>query len=139
MALSILNFTVGIELMQQRVIALPMPWLIRLSRTPAYQRVHLTGALLAAVGAAISHRRHPPARQLPLGVRICRSAQRQPPEPGGAGNNLKNDLTTHCQAFFAGVKNPAETQRVERVGDCSRAGLHRSDAFQQLLQEAHAM
>ncbi|CAN5523160.1 HupE/UreJ family protein [soil metagenome] len=51
MALSILGFNLGIELMQLLVIALTMPWLMLLSRTPAYQAVRLIGASLSAVAA----------------------------------------------------------------------------------------
>ena len=51
MALSILGFNFGIELMQLVVIALTIPWLMLLSRTPAYGAVRLTGALLAAIAA----------------------------------------------------------------------------------------
>lgn len=51
MVLSILGFNLGIELMQLVVIALTIPWLMLLSRTPAYRAVRLTGALLAALAA----------------------------------------------------------------------------------------
>lgn len=51
MALSILGFNLGIEAMQLVVIALTIPWLMLLSRTPAYPTVRLSGALLAAVAA----------------------------------------------------------------------------------------
>ena len=51
MALSILGFNLGIELMQLLVIGLTIPWLILLSRTRAYQAVRLTGASLAALAA----------------------------------------------------------------------------------------
>ena len=51
MALSILGFNLGIELMQLLVIALTIPWLILLSRTPVYQYVRVGGALLAGVAA----------------------------------------------------------------------------------------
>jgi len=51
MALSILGFNLGIELMQLFIIALTIPWLLLLSRTPAYQVVRLVGALLAGVAA----------------------------------------------------------------------------------------
>ena len=51
MALSILGFNLGIELMQLFVIALTIPWLMLLSRTPAYRSIRLMGALLAAVAA----------------------------------------------------------------------------------------
>jgi hypothetical protein len=51
MALSILGFNIGIELMQLLIIMVTIPWLILLSRTPAYRFVRLTGAFLAAVAA----------------------------------------------------------------------------------------
>jgi hypothetical protein len=51
MALSILGFNLGIELMQLFVIALTVPWLILLSRTPSYAAVRVGGAILAAVAA----------------------------------------------------------------------------------------
>lgn len=51
MALSILGFNIGIELMQLAVIGLTIPWLILLSRTPAYVGVRITGAILAGVAA----------------------------------------------------------------------------------------
>ncbi|WP_324679223.1 HupE/UreJ family protein [Hymenobacter sp. GOD-10R] len=51
MALSILGFNLGIELMQLLVIALTIPWLLLLSRTPAYRTVRLVGASWAVVAA----------------------------------------------------------------------------------------
>jgi hypothetical protein len=51
MALSILGFNLGIELMQLFVIALTMPWLLLLSRTAAYPVVRVGGALLAGIAA----------------------------------------------------------------------------------------
>lgn len=51
MALSILGFNLGIELMQLFVIGLTIPWLLLLSRTPAYEAVRRTGAALAALAA----------------------------------------------------------------------------------------
>jgi hypothetical protein len=51
MALSILGFNLGIELMQLVVIGLTIPWLMLLSRTPAYRLVRLSGASLAALAA----------------------------------------------------------------------------------------
>jgi HupE / UreJ protein len=51
MALSILGFNLGIELMQLFVIGLTVPWLILLSRTSAYPVVRVLGAVLAAVAA----------------------------------------------------------------------------------------
>ncbi len=51
MAVSILGFNVGIELMQLFVIALIVPWLILLSQTPFYKYVRITGAIFAACAA----------------------------------------------------------------------------------------
>ncbi|HEY8933762.1 MAG TPA: HupE/UreJ family protein [Cyclobacteriaceae bacterium] len=51
MALSILGFNIGIELMQLFVIALIVPWLIVLSRSAAYKRVRIAGALFSGIAA----------------------------------------------------------------------------------------
>ena len=51
LALSILGFNLGIELMQLLIVALIMPWLLLLSNTSFYQGVRVTGALLAAITA----------------------------------------------------------------------------------------
>ncbi len=51
MALSILGFNLGIELMQLFVIAVTMPWLVLLSMTPLYARVRISCAVLAGVAA----------------------------------------------------------------------------------------
>jgi len=51
MALSILGFNIGIELMQLFIIALVVPWLILLSQTPVYKWIRVTGAVLAAIAA----------------------------------------------------------------------------------------
>lgn len=51
MALSILGFNLGIELMQLFIILLVIPWLLLLSRTPSYAIVRLTGAFLAGIAA----------------------------------------------------------------------------------------
>lgn len=51
MALSILGFNLGIELMQLFIIGLTIPWLILLSHTPAYPYVRVIGALLAGTAA----------------------------------------------------------------------------------------
>lgn len=53
LALSLLGFNLGIEAMQLLVIALTMPWLMLLARTPAYPAVRTLGgglAFLAALG-----------------------------------------------------------------------------------------
>jgi hypothetical protein len=52
-ALSILGFHLGIELMQLFVIVLTAPWLILLSLTPAHRWVRTGGALLAAIAAKV--------------------------------------------------------------------------------------
>jgi len=51
LALSVLGFNAGIEIMQLFVIAMIVPWLILLSKTHAYNRVRITGAVLAAIAA----------------------------------------------------------------------------------------
>ena len=51
LALSILGFNLGIELMQLFVIALTVPWLLLLSSTPAYPAVRVGGAALACFAA----------------------------------------------------------------------------------------
>ncbi len=51
MALSILGFNIGIELMQLFVIAVTVPWLILVSLTPFYKWVRLISAMLAAIAA----------------------------------------------------------------------------------------
>ncbi len=51
LALSLLGFNLGIELMQLFVIAVTVPWLILLSLTPAHRWVRVGGALLAATAS----------------------------------------------------------------------------------------
>lgn len=51
MALSILGFNLGIELMQLFVITITVPWLIVLSKKSIYTYVRITGAVFAAVAA----------------------------------------------------------------------------------------
>ena len=51
MALSILGFNLGIEVMQLFVIAISVLWLILLSLTPFYKWVRITSALLAAIAS----------------------------------------------------------------------------------------
>jgi len=51
MALSILGFNTGIELMQLVVIACVMPWLMMLSRFPVYTGVRIGGSVLAGIAA----------------------------------------------------------------------------------------
>lgn len=53
MALSILGFNIGIELMQLLIITLIVPWLILLSRWEVYKWIRITGAGLAAVAAVV--------------------------------------------------------------------------------------
>jgi hypothetical protein len=51
MALSILGFNLGIELMQLFIIAITIPWLIILSRNNQYTVLRITGSLIAAVAS----------------------------------------------------------------------------------------
>ncbi len=51
LALSVLCFNVGIEVMQLLVIIMIVPWLILLSKTAVYKWVRITGAMLAAFAA----------------------------------------------------------------------------------------
>jgi HupE / UreJ protein len=51
MALSILGFNIGIELMQLFVVIITIPWLILLSKTAVYKWVRIAGAALAAIAA----------------------------------------------------------------------------------------
>jgi hypothetical protein len=51
MALSILGFNLGIELMQIFIITLTIPWLIILSRNQMYSGLRICGALIAAVAS----------------------------------------------------------------------------------------
>ena len=51
MALSILGFNIGIELMQLFVIAVTVPWLILLAQTKDYTPFRLMGASLAGIVA----------------------------------------------------------------------------------------
>lgn len=50
-ALSILGFNLGIEIMQLVVIAVTVPWLVMLSLTPAYKWIRPIGATLAGIAA----------------------------------------------------------------------------------------
>jgi hypothetical protein len=51
MALSILGFNLGIELMQMVVVAATIPWLLLLSRTRFYPPVRLAGAIFGGIAA----------------------------------------------------------------------------------------
>lgn len=51
MALSILGFNIGIELMQLFVIALIVPWFILIAQTSIYKFVRVAGAFLSGVAA----------------------------------------------------------------------------------------
>jgi len=52
MALSILGFNIGIELMQLFVVICVIPWLIILSAYPLYKWVRIGGAIFGAVAAS---------------------------------------------------------------------------------------
>jgi hypothetical protein len=49
MALSILGFNLGIEVMQLFVVLITIPWLIILSQTPTYKYVRVGGAIISGV------------------------------------------------------------------------------------------
>lgn len=51
LAISILGFNLGIELMQLAIIAVTVPWLFILSRTSFYTGIRITGAVLSAIAA----------------------------------------------------------------------------------------
>ncbi|MFT3980077.1 MAG: HupE/UreJ family protein [Ferruginibacter sp.] len=51
LAISILGFNLGIELMQLFIIALIVPWLILAAKTPYYKWLRITGAMLAGIAA----------------------------------------------------------------------------------------
>jgi len=51
MALSILGFNMGIEIMQLFVIVLTVPWLIILSLTTKYTGIRIAGAIIAGIAA----------------------------------------------------------------------------------------
>jgi hypothetical protein len=51
MALSILGFNLGIELMQLGIIAITVPWLILLSLRPSYKWLRIVGSVLAGIAA----------------------------------------------------------------------------------------
>lgn len=51
LALSVLGFNLGIEIMQMLVIISVFPWLILLSNTPVYKWVRTTGAALSGLAA----------------------------------------------------------------------------------------
>ncbi|QRN95018.1 HupE/UreJ family protein [Archangium violaceum] len=51
LVLSVLAFNLGIEAMQLAVVAMTMPWLLLLSRSPEYATVRIVGASLGAVAA----------------------------------------------------------------------------------------
>lgn len=51
LALSILGFNLGIEVMQLFVIAIVVPWLMLLSKTSVYKWVRISGAALAGIAA----------------------------------------------------------------------------------------
>lgn len=51
MALSILGFNLGIEVMQLFVVLITIPWLILLSQTPVYKYVRIGGAIISGIVA----------------------------------------------------------------------------------------
>lgn len=51
MALSVLGFNIGIEVMQLFVVIMIIPWLILLSQTPVYKYIRIICAILAAIAS----------------------------------------------------------------------------------------
>jgi hypothetical protein len=51
MALSILGFNLGIEVMQLFVVLITIPWLILLSQTPLYKYIRVGGAIMSGIVA----------------------------------------------------------------------------------------
>jgi len=49
MALSILGFNLGIEIMQLFVVLITIPWLILLSQTPIYKYIRIGGAIISGI------------------------------------------------------------------------------------------
>ncbi|WP_236668762.1 HupE/UreJ family protein [Hymenobacter rubidus] len=78
MALSILGFNIGVELMQLFVIALTVPWLILLSQTPRYGAVRVGGAGAAAVAAVAWIAERILSQANPLAALVARVAQDAP-------------------------------------------------------------
>ncbi len=52
LAISVLGFNLGIELMQLFIIVLIVPWLMLLSKTPVYKYFRVSGAAMAGIAAA---------------------------------------------------------------------------------------
>ncbi|MBF9141832.1 HupE/UreJ family protein [Hymenobacter properus] len=78
MAVSILGFNLGIELMQLFVIALTVPWLLLLSQTPSYPAVRMAGAVAAGVAALAWIAERISAHANPLTALVARLAQHAP-------------------------------------------------------------
>ncbi|MDO7850640.1 HupE/UreJ family protein [Hymenobacter convexus] len=78
MALSILGFNIGIELMQLFVIALTVPWLLLLSQTPSYPAVRMAGAVAAAMAALAWVVERLTSQPNPLTALVARLAQHAP-------------------------------------------------------------
>lgn len=78
LALSIFGFNLGIELMQLLVIGLTFPWLLLLSRTPAYATVRVAGAVFAAIAALAWGLERALAQANPVTVAVERVAQHAP-------------------------------------------------------------
>ncbi|RZK62775.1 MAG: HupE/UreJ family protein [Hymenobacter sp.] len=103
LALSLLGFNLGIELMQLAVVAGTVPWLLLLAQTPTYGYVRLGGAVLAGVAATAWLTERLSGQPNALAAAVTRAAdyapwllaalaiaavwryrqhQRSPPEPG---------------------------------------------------------
>jgi hypothetical protein len=78
MALSILGFNLGIELLQLLVVACTVPWLLLLSQTPSYPTVRVSGAVLAALAALAWIAERISTQANPLSALVARVAQYAP-------------------------------------------------------------
>lgn len=78
MALSILGFNLGIELMQLAVVALTVPWLLQLSRTPVYAVVRVAGAGAAGLAALAWIVERLSSQATPFSDLVARAAQLAP-------------------------------------------------------------
>ena len=72
--LSILGFNVGIELMQLTVVAVAVPWLLVLARTPYYALVRVPGAVVAGAAAVAWMLERALGWQNPIGPWVERAA-----------------------------------------------------------------
>ena len=78
LALGVLGFNLGVEVMQLAVLALTVPWLLMLARHRAYRHVRVLGASLAAVASLAWIAERMSLIQTPLPALVERIAARAP-------------------------------------------------------------